>query len=125
MESEYDLGESLALMMGFLEPYPDRPGQTHIVPHNSIYVNTGNGTHAKWQVTRLDTDHIGIQNADILVSPVHIRLNIAIERLLFMHNKYVDFDMGAWVQDVNPFLPYLTKTPVALISLTCRCGCGK
>ena len=74
-ESEYNLGESLAVMMGFLEPDPNRPGQTRIVPHNSIYVNTGNGTRAEWQVTRLDIDHIGIQNEDILVGGVHIRLN--------------------------------------------------
>ena len=115
--SEYDLGESLALMMGFLEPNPDRPGQTRMVPHNSMYVNTGNGTRAEWQVTRLDTDHDDTQNEGSLVGGVNIRLDIPVERLPFMRDKYVEFDMGAWVQDADPFLPYLRKTPVALISL--------
>ena len=115
--SEYDLGESLALMTGFLEPDPNRPGQTRMVPHNLMYVNTGNGMRTKWQVTRLDTDHDDTQNEGSLVGGVNIRLDIPVERLLFMHDKYVEFDMGAWVQDADPFLPYLRKTPVALISL--------
>ena len=40
----YDLGESLALMMGFLEPDPDRPGsnshrrsQHHLFAHGQQY----------------------------------------------------------------------------------------
>ena len=98
----YDVGESLALMMGFLEPDPDRPYQTRMVPH---------------QVTRLDTDHDDTQDKGSLVGGVNIRLDIPVECLPFMRDKYVEFDMGAWIQDADPFLPYLRKTPFALISL--------
>ena len=111
------MGESLALMMGFLKPDPDRPYQTRMVPHHSMYVNTGNGTRAEWQVTRLDTDHDDTQNEGSLVGGVNIRLDIPVECLPFMRDKYVEFDMGAWIQDADPFLPYLRKIPFALISL--------
>ena len=82
-----------------------------------MYVNTGNGTRAEWQVTRLDTDHDDTQNEGSLVGGVNIRLDIPVECLPFMRDKYVEFDMGAWIQDADPFLPYLRKTPFALISL--------
>ena len=36
----YDLGESFALFMGFLELDPTRPGQTRIPEHNDLWVNT-------------------------------------------------------------------------------------
>ena len=38
-EAIYDLGESLALFMGFLEFDPSRPGQTRIVTHNDVSCN--------------------------------------------------------------------------------------
>lgn len=40
-EGTYDLGESLALFMGFLELDPNRPGQTRIVSHNNQWASTG------------------------------------------------------------------------------------
>ena len=49
-EGYYDLGESLALFMGFLEPDPNRPGQTHIVAHNTVYADTGAGTQGNWAI---------------------------------------------------------------------------
>ena len=60
----YDLGESLALWIGFLEPDPHRPGQTRIVAHNTVYADTGDGTQGNWVVLRLDLDHVGIIHQD-------------------------------------------------------------
>ena len=63
-EGYYDLGESLALFMGFLEPDPTRPGQTRIVAHNTVYADTGAGTQGNWVIARLDVDHAGINQKD-------------------------------------------------------------
>ena len=41
-EGQYDLGELLALMVGFLEFNPLQPGHTRVVPHNTVYFNTLN-----------------------------------------------------------------------------------
>ena len=40
-EGIYDMGESLALYMGFLEHYPNRPGETRIMSHNNQWAGTG------------------------------------------------------------------------------------
>ena len=105
----YDLGESLALMMGFLEPDPDRPGQTRIVDHNTIYSPTGNNTRGNWVVSRLDTEHVGIMNEDFPLGGVRLKLNIPLLQLLYMRNRKVIFDMGAWTKDASPTLPYLRE----------------
>ena len=63
-EGYYDLGESLALFMGFLELDPTRPGQTRIVAHKTVYADTGAGTQANWVIARLDVDHAGIIQKD-------------------------------------------------------------
>ena len=59
-EGIYDLGESLALFMGFLEFDPDHPGRTRIAAHNDVWVDTGDNTRARFVVGRLDTrEYIG------------------------------------------------------------------
>ena len=75
----YDLGESLALFMGFLEPDPTRPGQTRIVAHKTVYADTGDGTQPNWVVSRLDLDHVGIIQQDYQLGGVRISLNITLQ----------------------------------------------
>ena len=105
--ANYDLGESLALMMGFLEPDPDHPGQTRIVVHNTIYSPTGNNTQGNRVVSHLDTEHVGIMKEDFPLGGVRLRLNISILQLLYIRSKTVVFDMGAWTKHSSPTLPYL------------------
>ena len=47
-EGFYDLGESLALWMGFLEPDPNRPGQTRIMAHDTVYAPMGDNSRGNW-----------------------------------------------------------------------------
>ena len=115
-QGQYNLGESLALLMGFLEPDPDRPGQTRIVAHNTVYADTGEGTQADWVVSRLDTDHFGIETEDFLLGGVSIKLNTAVERLHYTFGKRAVFDMGAWVRDPSPLLPYARQSPVTVVT---------
>ena len=107
-EGYYDLGESLALFMGFLEPDPNRPGQTRIVAHKTVYADTGAGTQGDWVVLRLDLDHGGIIQEDYQLGGVRIHLNIPIERLHFMFEKKRSL---TWVPGF--------KTPAPLL-LTCE-----
>ena len=86
-EGYYDLEESLALFMGFLEPDPARPGQTRIVAHKTVYADTAAGTQGYWVVSCLDLDHGGIIQEDSQLGGVRIHLNIPIERLHFMFEK--------------------------------------
>ena len=117
-EGYYDLGESLALFMGFLEPDPTRPGQTRIVAHKTAYADTGAGTQGDWVISRLDLDHGGIIQEDYQLGGVRIHLNIPIERLHYMFEKRAVFDMGAWIQDPSPFTPHMRgASPLVLVSL--------
>jgi len=117
-EGYYDLGESLALFMGFLELDPTRPGQTRIVAHKTVYADTGAGTQANWVITRLDVDHAGIIQKDYQLGGVRISLNIALERQPYMVTRKAVFDMGAWIQDPSPFTPHMRgASPLALVSL--------
>ena len=80
-EGIYDLGESLALFMGFLEFDPIHPSRTCIVAYNDIWVDTGNNTRAPFVVRRLDTQHTGISDEDYQVGGVRIFLDIGADRL--------------------------------------------
>ena len=117
-EGYYDLGESLALFMGFLEPDPTRPGQTRIVAHKTVYADTGAGMQGNWVIARLDVDHAGINQKDFQLGGVRFSLNIAIERQPYMATRKAVFDMGAWIQDPSPFTPHMRGvSPLVLVSL--------
>ena len=114
---EYDLGESLALIMGFLEPDPNHPGQTRIVDHNTVTVDAGAGKRATWMVTRLDRYRVGIQPEDYPLGGVRLKLNIPTQQLLYMRPQKVDFDMGAWTKSSGILLPYLRQQSMWMVSL--------
>lgn len=103
--------------MGFLEPNPGQPGQTCIVAHNDVYIDTGR-RQSEWQVTRLDTHHVGIQNEDYQLGGVRLRLNMAVKDLQAMLGKKFHFDLGEWVQSSDPMLPYATQVGATLIALS-------
>lgn len=117
-QGSYDFGESLALFMGFLEPDPNRPNQTRIVAHNRTHVDTGRH-YSDWQVTRLDTHHVGIEDEDYQLGGVRLRLNVAVDDLPgTLGSKFV-FDMGAWIRSPSGHLPFTTvKTGATLIALS-------
>ena len=114
---EYDLGESLAFIIGFLEPDPDHPSQTHIVDHNTMTVDVGAGRRATWVVMRLDRFHIGIKKEDFPLGGIRLRLDIPVEQLLYMRPRKVDFHMGAWIKSSNILLPYLRQPIYGLSAL--------
>lgn len=105
-QGQYDLGESLALFMGFLELDPDGSGRTRIAPHHTVYVDTGNNTRATVEVARLDRDHVGIEDQDYPLGGVRLSVNIHTERLFYMFGRRVLFDMGAWLKDSALVLRY-------------------
>lgn len=117
-----DLGETLALFMGFLEFNPSWPGQTRIVAHNDVWVDTGNNTRARLVVRRLDRQHVGISNTDFQLGDVRLNLDVCADRLFYMLNKRVLLDMGAWRQEppgeVSTLLPYALYTfPAFVVAL--------
>lgn len=117
-EGMYDLGESLALFMGFLEFDPAHPGRTRIAAHNDVWVDTGDNTRARFEVARLDTQHVGISDEDYQLGGVRISLNIRADRLFYMLNKRVIFDMGAWLKDSSALMPYVIQLfPVSIMAL--------
>lgn len=104
-QGRYDLGESLALLMGFIEVDPDNPGHTRIVAHNEVTVSTGR-YESRWVVARLDTHHIGISDEDYLLGGVSISLNIDVEDFSNTFGTRRTFDVGAWLKDDSPLTPY-------------------
>lgn len=117
-EGIYDLGESLALFMGFLELDPDHPGRTRIAPHNGVWADTGDNTRAWFVVRRLDRRHVGISDEDYQLGGVRIFLNVHAERLFYMLNRRVLLDMGVWLKDPSPRTPYAKQGfPVSVMAL--------
>ncbi|KAL9958865.1 hypothetical protein ACROYT_G035937 [Oculina patagonica] len=107
-EGQYDLGESLALLMGFLEMDPDHRGALRIPPHNTVYANTGNNTRTRFEVTRL-LDPLG---------GVRISLDIHPNRRRYMFGKRLLFDVGAWHKSNNAVTPYaIQEFPVTVFNL--------
>ena len=80
----YDLGESLALFMGFLEFNPNWPGQTRIASHNNQWADTGDNTRAWYVVHQLDRQHVGISDQDYQVGGIRLYLNVHPEQLNYM-----------------------------------------
>ena len=115
----YDLGESLALFMGFLELDPTRPGQTLIPEHNDLWVNTYL-YRSKLQVRRLNYPG-GLLDPNSSVCGVRINVQLHPGSVNFMKDKQVTFDMGAWRSSSSFFMsevPYIRQAfPVALIAL--------
>ena len=117
-EGRYDLGESLALMMGFLEIDPDHRERTRIAPHNTVYASTGAGTRGQFVVTRLDRDHVGIEDQDYPLGGVRIYLNIPVERLQYMFGRRVLFDMAPWLKDTSPVTRHAVQQfPLSIFTL--------
>ena len=117
-EGQYDLRESLALMMGFLEFDPLQPRGTRIVTHHTVYFNTRNNTRGTLEVAQLGKDHIGIRNEDYPLGGVRISCNIHIKQLYYMFGKRVLFEVGEWVKDHLGILPYtLYEFPVSVFTL--------
>ena len=50
-----------------------------------------------------------------LSTGVRLYLNVHPERLNYMLNRRVTFDMGAWIQDPSPLLPYAIQTVPAVV----------
>ena len=48
-------------------------------------------------------------NEDFPLGGVRLKLNIPLLQLLYMRNRKVIFDMGAWTKDASPTLPYLRE----------------
>ena len=70
-------------------------------------------------MTRLDKDHIGIEDKIIyLLGGVTISLNIPIEQLQYMFGRRVIFDMAPWLKDTSPVTPYaMQEFPVLVFTL--------
>ena len=111
----YEIAESLALFMGFLEPDPTRAGQTRIPTHNTLWADTGDNTRAKFTVFKVDI----AQNPDAWpLRGVRFYLDVHPSRINYMMNRRVT-DMGAWEQNtpLTTLLPYVIQAfPAVVVS---------
>ena len=104
-QASYDIGESLALIMGFLEVDPANPTRTRIAPHNRVTVRTGS-SDSEWKVTRLNRLHEGIEQQDYLVGGVRLILDTRLSDHPSTYDQTFSFDMGAWLQHPSPVTPW-------------------
>lgn len=116
-QGAYDIGESLAMVMGFLERDPDHPTRTRIAAHNTLYQNTGT-RQSQWQIGRLDTHHSSSEDVDFQLGGVRLKLNIPVEDLYATLGKKYFFDVGEWIQSTSPMLPFTAEVGATILALS-------
>ena len=113
----YEIAESLALFMGFLEPDLTWAGQTRIPTHNTIWADTGDNMQAKFTVFKVDI----VQDPDAWpLGGVWFYLDVHPSWLNYMMNRRITFDMGAWEQNtpLTTLLPYVIQAfPSVVVAL--------
>ena len=117
----FDLGESLALMMGFLEYDPSDKSKTRLPSHNRVYFSVGANKQGYVEVSRIDPDHVGIRRGDAKYGGVRVETTIPLDRLLYMVDRKITFGMDLWTHktssDMLPYAEQAYRRPFLLLPL--------
>ena len=117
----FDLGESLALLLGFLEYDPQDQTRTRIPAHNKVTFSVGAGKVGEVQVTRIDPHHVGIRRGDAKYGGVRIETSIPLDRLVYMMDRQITFRMDRWTRrptsDALPYAEQAYRRPFLLLPL--------
>jgi len=71
-------------------------------------------TRGWFQARRFDQQHVGNSDTNFQLGGVWLYLDVHPQRLSYILNGRVLFDMQAWIQDPTPPLPYVLRTFPAL-----------
>ena len=103
----YDIGESLALMLGFLEYDPRDKTKTRIPAHNKVTFSVGANKVGEFRVSRIDPDHVGIRRGDAKYGGVRLETSIPLDRVVYMIDRKITFRMDQWTrQPLSDTVPY-------------------